>query len=58
MHVYFCMKLSSDHQLCVAAAVGTFGDDNLAVDALFELCHMRDDADQAVSFREPRERLI
>ena len=37
MHVYFCMKLSSDHQLCVAAAVRIFGDDDLPVDALFEL---------------------
>ena len=58
MHVYFCMKLSSDHQLCVAAAVRIFGDDDLPVDALFELRYVRDDADEAVSFREPRERLI
>ena len=58
MHVYFCMKLGSDHQLSVAAAVRIFGDDDLAVDALFELCHMRDDADQTVSLCQTRERLV
>ena len=52
------MDLSSNHQLRVAAAVGTFDHDDLPVDALFELCHMRDDADQTVSLCQTRERLI
>lgn len=36
----------------------TFGDDDLAVNTFFELGYVRDDADQTVSLRQTRERLI
>ena len=42
----------------MAAAIRTFGDDDLAVNTFFELGYVRDDADQTVSLRQTRERLI
>ncbi len=52
------MGASSDNQLRMAAAIRTFGDDDLAVNTFFELGYVRDDADQTVSLRQTRERLI
>ena len=52
------MDPRSDDQFRMAAAVWTFGDGDLAVDALFELGYVRDDADQTVSFRQSSKRLI
>ena len=52
------MGASSDNQLRMAAAIRTFGDDDLAVNTFFELGYVRDDADHTVSLRQTHERLM